>query len=245
MEFKPQVIPNKKIETENQPFSPEKFLDWDPFNSDLSEICFSAIDDEYKSTVNYKIKALQTRVNKYLDKLNIPRSDYNLAFEQIIKNNDITHETLQKLSDLVTEVTDVIRLQLPEAETIEREEWVEKYKIVKVNQLLGYTELDFDSSNLNIHVLPNRTTLFRDKLKFFKEGFQDIAKVVNSEERIKKIVGDSWIVLEHPELAKKLGFKVEKDFKKEFRRIFIEKTRKKSEVTSMSREDFLKKYLIE
>ncbi|MFA6515161.1 MAG: hypothetical protein WCT42_02770, partial [Candidatus Paceibacterota bacterium] len=110
---------------------------------------------------------------------------------------------------------------------------------------IGYNDPNsYYSDALNIHILPNRTTSLKDKLKLFQEGFRSIAKIVDSNEKIKKIVGDSWIALEHPGVVKKLGFSAEKSFKDEFKRIFIDKNKKKSEIVSMGREEFLEKYLI-
>lgn len=143
------------------------------------------------------------------------------------------------------EIVSILRNRLPEAEKIEREEWKKFFKIKEVNQLVGYNEPDYFSQEiLNIHILPNRTTPNNEKRKLFKEGFNSIAEIVNLNEKIKKIVGDSWIALEHPEIIKKLGFKFEKNLKDEFRRIFIEKDKKKSETITMSREEFLKRYIL-
>lgn len=243
MEFKPQIIPNKNIETENQSFSPEKFLDWNPFNPAITDICFSAIE-ESREIVDSKIFKLKERIDEYFLRLGINHDYYDNAFNQIL-NSANTNEVIQKLADIMEEIVVVFRNRLPEAEKIEREEWEKFFKIKEVNQLVGYNEPDFFSQEIiNIHILPNRTTSTNEKIKLFKEGFSGIAEIVNSNEKIKKIMGDSWIAFEHPEIIKKLGFKFEKNFKEEFKRIFIEKNKKKSEVISMSREEFLKKYLI-
>lgn len=237
-----EKIPTKDSDKEKPGNQFEKFSDWAPFNLLLTDVNFSSLE-EPREVVNSKIYKLQESVLRYLSGLNIDQTEYNNKFNQIVNDFNI-NKAIRDLCDLIKEVTDVLRERLPEAEVVEREEWKKMFRIKEVNELVGYNDPDkYISHILNIHILPNRTTPIREKLILFRDGFRGLAQIVNSDEDIKKIVGDSWIALEKPKLVKEMGFKVENNLKDEFKRIFIEKNDKNAETVSMSREEFLKKYL--
>lgn len=237
-----EKIQNKGGDTKKPESFLEKFPDWAPFNSLLIDINFSSFG-EPREIVNSKIYKLQESVSRYLSGLKIDQTEYDNKFNQIVNNFNV-NTAVKELWDLVKEITNVLRERLPEAEVVEREEWKNMFRIKEVNKLVGYNDPEESMSHLlNIHILPNRTTPIREKLTLFKEGFRGLAQIVNSDKDIKKIVGDSWIALEKPELVKEMGFKVEHDLKDEFKRIFIDKNDKSSETISMSREEFLGKYL--
>ncbi|MFA6514763.1 MAG: hypothetical protein WCT42_00660, partial [Candidatus Paceibacterota bacterium] len=136
MEFKPQIAPNQNIDQDIQQFNPDKFLDWNPFNYDMTDICFTSIE-ESRDLVNNKIRQLQERVQKYLNALKIKEVECDNTFNQLIKDPD-TNRVLQSLGNFIEDLNKILRTRLPEAEVVEREEWIESFDIIPVNQMIGY-----------------------------------------------------------------------------------------------------------
>ena len=66
--------------------------------------------------------------------------------------------------------------------------------------------------------------------KLFIEGLKELAKVVNDNKKIIVITGESWIIAKNPGIVEKLGFTIDD---------------KNARSASISREDFLGRYLKE
>lgn len=104
---------------------------------------------------------------------------------------------------------------------------------IRFNNLLSY---EIKGDCLNLHISPNQT--IGNAPKEIIEGFHGLAELVRDKKEIKKIEGESWIVAQHPRVAERLGFTLdEKNSRSE--------TGKVIRKAYMTRDDFLRRYLVE
>ncbi|MBI3305959.1 hypothetical protein HYZ82_02365 [Candidatus Nomurabacteria bacterium] len=110
---------------------------------------------------------------------------------------------------------------------------------IKLNGILFFNIGRNDPTKIKLHLSPASTLTIGEKLKQFREGLQELAKLLRDDPRfseVKTIMAKSWIVFKNPEIFKRLGFDIleenEKDKLFEARR------------ATMSREVFENKFLI-
>ena len=131
-------------------------------------------------------------------------------------------------------------------ELLEEKKFIESAGATEINRVLAYVKF---RDKLFLHIPPSKTIPLSQKLKLWKEGLAQTAKVVDQDKKVKTIEGVSWIVREHPELIKRLGFEVkdlgvlESVFNWVANR-FREEKKDATQRMVMSREDFLRKFLI-
>ncbi len=109
---------------------------------------------------------------------------------------------------------------------------------IRLNELLFFNIGRNDPTKIKIHVFPSTTLSIEEKIKQFREGLKELAKLLKNDSRfvgVKTIMAKSWIVSKNPGIFGRLGFQIleenEKDRILEVRRAVI------------SCEDFKKKYL--
>lgn len=102
---------------------------------------------------------------------------------------------------------------------VEREE---REKIILANkgivlspQRMLYGMLDEDSDRVfRIHVAVAFTLEPAEKMVDFRKGMRELARIIQEDPafaNVEEIVGTSWLVGEHPSIAKRMGFHVDKD----------------------------------
>lgn len=112
----------------------------------------------------------------------------------------------------------------------------------KVNDMIGFA---INGGDMELHVAPCRTESNSWKMQMVRDALKKISHIVEKDESIKKVVGESWIVAANPGLIKLLGFIIveptEKKRKKSISEIFFGR----SGVGRMeaNREEFLGKWL--
>lgn len=77
------------------------------------------------------------------------------------------------------------------------------------------------------------------------DGLQKLAEIIKADEKVKTIEATSWIVAKNPGLMEKMGFEVEGEIDEEFRRRHFGDDKRKISKATISREEFLKRYLKE
>jgi hypothetical protein len=138
--------------------------------------------------------------------------------------------SLKPLLDLRAENSEAI-------EKIEREAFVENVGATKINEVLSYS---LENGDVHLHLSPARH--LKSLRSQVAEGLKSLAEIVKNNEKIKKIVGTSWIVAEHPKIMEGLGFKIDGVISEQLKNErFIGDDREIAEA-SMSREEFLEKY---
>lgn len=122
---------------------------------------------------------------------------------------------------------------------IAQEAFVQSGKFETINQFIAY-EIDGDS--IHLHVPPNEVTSIKDKLRLIREGLAGIARILNDHPEIKYVVGTSWIAAQHQSLVERFGFVIEEVSEEERRDNFGNDPRG-VKLATMSRDEFLKRYL--
>lgn len=105
-------------------------------------------------------------------------------------------------------------------------------QVFVANELLTY---DFKEDKLFIHVFSGGLD---GKIGRYTEGLVTVATALEVHPEVKAVEAWSWIVVQHPKILERLGFTVEKD--NEGKPIIFGDQQGRA---SMSREDFLTKYL--
>jgi hypothetical protein len=106
---------------------------------------------------------------------------------------------------------------------------------VQVNEFLSY---DIQENKLNVHVFSGG---LEGSFAKYAEGLCEVARVIEQHKEVESVEAVSWIVVKHPKILERLGFTIEKEDNGQPK---VETSN--GEVTghaSMTREDFLKKYL--
>lgn len=132
-----------------------------------------------------------------------------------------------------------------EAELGEQKRFIESSGSTELNRMLAYAK--FQDAVL-LHVSPSKTLQLSEKLRFLNDGLNKLADVLVNDPKIKKVQGSSWIMQENPRLVERLGFRIEEIPKMEkaihfLVNLFRKEKSPQYKSASMSREDFLKRYL--
>ena len=78
-----------------------------------------------------------------------------------------------------------------------------------------------------------------------REGLEELAKTVKENQAVKRVEAISWIVADHPKILEKLGFTVVGEIDEEMRRKYYADDNRPIGRATVSREDFLRRYLID
>ncbi len=94
-------------------------------------------------------------------------------------------------------------------EEIQRDVFLEQGKFIKLNEVLSYG-ISWD--NAHIHFAPAKELRkemgIKGSISLVKDGLKKLAKIVEQDEKIKKITATSWIVTEMPTTMERLGFTI-------------------------------------
>jgi len=130
-------------------------------------------------------------------------------------------------------------------EAIERKAFVEEVEargFKKINEILSYgVSEDF----VHIHLAPARQFGISGLKKMTQEGLEELAKTVKENQAVKRVEAISWIVADHPKILEKLGFTVVGEIDEEMRRKYYADDNRPIGRATVSREDFLRRYLID
>ncbi len=144
----------------------------------------------------------------------------------------------------------------PEAfEEIEREAFVEGSSFTRINEILSYGIDEEHRSNeehgsgkkelVHIHLAPAKTFGPVKSRRLVREGFKELAEIVNKNKKIEVITATSWIIAKHPNMINKLGFTDNGEIGEEKREEYFSEEDDDIEIheARMTREEFLEKYL--
>lgn len=115
----------------------------------------------------------------------------------------------------------------------------EKEKFISVNELVSYgMEDDF----IHIHIVPEKKV--ENIISKFREGLEELAKIVDKNENIKEISATSWLIAQSPEaLEKRYGFTIDGKISEEFKKAHFADEKREVWGAHIDREEFLKRYL--
>ncbi|MFC1656585.1 hypothetical protein ACFL14_01285 [Patescibacteria group bacterium] len=126
----------------------------------------------------------------------------------------------------------------PEPENIENSENQEQEsEFTPLNELISYGQTD---SNAHIHLIPGtKAEISRD---LYTDALHKLAEVIEQNPDIDTVSATSWIVARHPRLFEKQGFQID-DISDEFKSQYFPNEQRDIKYASMSREDFLNRFL--
>lgn len=115
-----------------------------------------------------------------------------------------------------------------------------KEKFISANELVSY---GMEDDLIHIHVVPKEKV--ENIFIKFREGLQEIAKIVNENPNIKKVSGSSWLVAENAEaLERRYGFTIDGEIDEKMRKEHFAYEKRKVWGMHIDREEFLRRYLI-
>lgn len=179
-------------------------------------------------------EVMRMEVAKYVD----PNKLFT-NIEEAARANDKT----EFVSAIIKAIEPLLRFQKenPEAfRAFKRRQFVEQNQSIAVNDAFSYR---IDEGELKVDVAPVSDFKLADKLSMLRDGLWAIAAVIDRDPSIKIVSATSWIVAENPGLLKKMGFTIEGEIGKELREEHFRSEKRPVHRATMSREDFLKKYL--
>ena len=154
-------------------------------------------------------------------------------------------EFIEKVLSALGPISDLKKNNPGAFEEIERKafiEGVEARGFKKINEILSYgVSEDF----VHIHLAPARQFGISGLKKMTQEGLEELAKTVKENQAVKRVEAISWIVADHPKILEKLGFTVVGEIDEEMRRKYYADDNRPIGRATVSREDFLRRYLID
>ncbi len=152
-------------------------------------------------------------------------------------------EFIEKVLSAIEPINDLKKNNPGIFEQIEREAFIKEVEargFKKINEILSYGVND---DFAHIHLAPARQIGVSGLKKMVQGGLEELAKIVKENQEIKRVEAISWIVADHPKILEKLGFTVVGEIDEEMRRKhYVDDNRPISRAT-ISREDFLSRYL--
>lgn len=116
-------------------------------------------------------------------------------------------------------------------------------KNLPINEVLSYNRALYETGGeqIFIHLDPVR---FGDvSLNQIKDGLRELAQIIKEDESIKVINANSWITAKQPGLLEKFGFTIGKVLTDEEREKYFPGEKRQVRESSITREEFLKRYL--
>lgn len=157
---------------------------------------------------------------------------------------DDREQFIVKTSAIVKPIIDLRVSHPQEFEKMKRVAFVKEGGFIPLNEILSY---EFDEGIIYLHLAQAKELIkssgVKNVLDLITDGLEKLSEVVKEDESIKKIVATSWIVAQSPKILERLGFTIEGEIDEEAKvRHFVGETRPVSRA-SMTRGEFLAKYL--
>lgn len=160
------------------------------------------------------------------------RSEIEKLAQEIRKTNysdksEFVYELSTRLSHLLVAIAPA-----EELERMLRERTAEQRNWRTINEALSYTLEDANSINLHVPIMFTKSPV--EMYRLFINGLKILAEQMKNDPelfRIQQVMGYSWIISDHPEILRKLGFTVEERNEKEHKAL-----------AWILKEDFLARY---
>lgn len=214
-----------------------------------------------------RVQAFKNKIASFLENRDLLEEDQAQAINQQLDQCASLEERESFIEEVFKAVKLVVSLRETKPEAFEqarRETFVRESGVTALNDLLsygeGYTEGEDGEGDktVHIHLAPAGVLLKKLKaeakgLKEFKEkikesvgeGLSRLAKIVQEDERIKKVTATSWVVACWPSIMRSLGFTVEGPIDEETREAHFADEKRPVAMATMSREKLLSEYLRE
>lgn len=130
-----------------------------------------------------------------------------------------------------------------EHEKIHRQAFIESGGFTPLNEILSFNTHE---DTAYIHLAPAETLGPKALIKNVKDGFVELARLLETEEglkEIKSVVASSWIVAKHPKLIESAGFTIDGPIDEKNRRGMFPGDTREIWTSHMDRKEFLEKYL--
>lgn len=154
------------------------------------------------------INGLKTRAAAFSKQHSFDLSQMNLDLDALAEIKDdavFAKKIVEVLNPLIELKFSNPKVFASSLEAVKRENFIKQGGFEPLNQLLSFG-FGPEGKYVHIHVAPNKET--ENKLGLIKDGLHKLAEKVKADERIERIEAVSWIVADHPNLLKKLGFEI-------------------------------------
>lgn len=158
-----------------------------------------------------------------------------LALLDCAKIKDQEH-FLDAVMKIVNPIVDIKEHHKDKFEEVEARVMNEASNLTPINRLVSYGK---SGDEIHIHHTPGTTV--ENKLRLYKEALAKLAEIVDKDPEIKKITAASWIVAKNPRMFTGAGFTVEDS--NEYHKGNLDELNRKMNFASISRDDFLNRYL--
>lgn len=120
---------------------------------------------------------------------------------------------IERVSGSLSEYFEKIS-QPDELEDMLRNSIISNEGVIHINEVV-YCTLSYKKDELRINIHQSKTIPKKKWRTLFEEGLREIASLLKNNDEykgVKEIVGDSWIVEEHPRLVRRFGFETTGSF---------------------------------
>ncbi|MCH8748895.1 hypothetical protein IH781_04080 [Patescibacteria group bacterium] len=114
-------------------------------------------------------------------------------------------------------------------------------KFTVINEVLSYKK---SQDEINIHLAETRSKGPKEIVSLLVSGMQDLAKVVEDDEEVKRVLATSWIAAHRSgrKQLERLGFTVDEPISDEMRELDFALEEREVGTAHIDREDFLQRY---
>ncbi len=219
----------KKTNSEELEKAVEHFIDELPDNKQKIDALNKILSKSISNEVLLKL-GLNTSVNEIKRKL-----------EQC-KKIDNGADFIKEVKKILSPVSIAMDSHPEEFANFKRKVFNETHNFTPVNEVFSYR---VDEGDLHIHMAPSSDLNAISKVRLIKDALEKLPEIIKSNKKIKNISATSWIVASNPGLLEKIGFKIEGPISEETRKTDFEGETAPISRATISREEFLEKYLKE
>ncbi|MBL7142359.1 MAG: hypothetical protein ISS83_01730 [Candidatus Pacebacteria bacterium] len=194
---------------------------------------------------NQRVEEIIEAVKKIfesVDKEVFPEERLHEIINQLNRYKKEDYSQEEFLSEAESLLKPVVRLYANNLEKAEEKlvkEFNEQDGFIEINRVVSYGKT---GSMIHLHHLPARAISTSERLKLYEVAMKKLATIVNNDPNIEEITATSWIVAKNPELFEGAGFEIE-DVKKELKEKHFQDEKRDIKHATMTRKDFLEKYL--
>jgi len=224
-----ESVENKKSNSEELEKAVENFIDQLPDNNQKIDELNKILGKSLNNDVLLKL-GLNTSINEIKRK-----------FEQC-KKIESGADFIKEVRKILSPISIAMDNHPEEFVGFKRKVFNETHNFIPVNEVFSYK---VDEGDLHIHMAPSSDLNAISKVRLIKDALEKLPEIIKSNKKIKKISATSWIVASNPGLLEKIGFKIEGPISEKTRKTDFEGETMPISRATISRKEFLKKYLKE
>ncbi|MEK7648383.1 MAG: hypothetical protein AAB400_00505 [Patescibacteria group bacterium] len=212
----------------------------DPFLKQ-AQVGISAICDQFNNSED-RVKEIINKLDpffEWVDKSLLSKGQISEIKRSLLQCAAI-HNKKKFLGAVITVLQPAMEIRKAHAAEFEEahaKAMNESEGFTEINRLLSYGK---SSDLIHIHASLGKTV--ENKLSLYRSGLRKLAEIIDRDPDIRRITATSPLVAQHPGLFTIAGFAVE-DISDDVRMLHFKNEKQEIKRASISREDFLKKFL--